>query len=96
MKIVCDFDAVKKAGNKLVDQSSTLQTQTTTFNSALDSDLSGWTGADAKATFQKAKDNQIKFSIATAQQSKAVGEYIVICAKAIEEADNELASTMSI
>ena len=96
MKIVCDYSAVTKAGNQLANQAAELQSQTTTFSSAVDSDLSGWTGSDAKETFQQQKDTQIQFSVATAAQAEAVGKYIVICAKAIKEADEQLAASISI
>ena len=96
MKIVCDYAVVKKAGNQLAKQAAELQSQTSTFSTAVDSDLSGWTGADAKAAFQEQKNNQVMFSVATAAQAEAVGKYIVICAKAIKETDEQLAASISI
>ena len=90
-ELICEFDTVKKAGEKLIEASGDYDKAINTFSTGIDSDLAGWSG-NSKNVFNGQKEAQVVASQAASAQTKAVGEYIKGCAEAIESLDEELAS----
>lgn len=88
---ICDYAQVTAIGEKLCQAASELESSINSYSSAVEGDLSNWTGV-AKNNFANSNQAQVKASLIDAEYMKNLGEYIKEVSAQIQAVDDELAS----
>lgn len=90
-KYICDFDALKTIAINLKKFSSDMSSTITSYESNIQSDLSGWTGT-AKESFSQGLSSQIESAKTYAKSVDELSNFITKAAEAIEAKEAEIAS----
>lgn len=90
-KYVCDFDAVRDAGEKLATTASEMQSSIDTYSTTIEGDLEGWESA-SKTSYMAANEEQKAKAKSVNEYATKMSEYVIMVADKIEDLENELAS----
>ena len=90
-KFVCDFDTVNQEANNLCNSGKELTTATSSYDTKITSDLSGW-NSSASTVFSGVNKGQVAEANAISEYANSLGEFILKASKAIEQAETELSS----
>lgn len=90
-KFVCDFEAVREAGEKLITTASDMDASIKEYDTNIQSDLEGWEGA-SKNSFGVAHTGQIVNAVAVNELADRLGRYVKTVADKIEQLENELSN----
>lgn len=90
-KYICDFDALKTIAINLKKFSSDMSSTITSYESNIQSDLSGWTGT-AKESFSQGLSSQIASAKTYAKSVDELSNFITKAVEAIEAKEAEIAS----
>ena len=89
-KYVCDFEAVKTAGEKLCQAASDIDSAVNTYATTIEKDLSSWDGM-AKKSFEASHAKQVENTKTDVKYINALGEFVKSCSESIEALEEELA-----
>lgn len=90
-KYICDFEALKTIAINLKKYASDMNSTITSYESNVQSDLSGWTGT-AKDSFSQGLSSQIESAKTYAKSVDDLSNFITKAVEAIESKEAELAS----
>lgn len=90
-KYICDFEALKTIAINLKKYASDMNSTITSYESNVQSDLSGWTGT-AKDSFSQGLSSQIASAKTYAKSVDDLSNFITKAVEAIESKEAELAS----
>lgn len=94
-KYVCDFAAVKKAGQNIATAGENMTSSVTTYSSAIEANTAGWDSI-TKDSYVAVNETEVANMNAAATSVSEFGKFIEDAAKKIEELDNSLASSIQI
>lgn len=91
-KFVCDYEKVVDAGEKIRQNADSMTKTISSYAQDAESTLSGWSQGTAKSSFSSSLNSQAVQSQSDAEYLKAVGDYVVESANAIQKLEEEFAS----
>ena len=89
-KFVCDYEKVVAEGEKIRQNADSMTNTISSYAQNAESTLSGWSQGTAKSSFSSSLNSQAVQ--ADAEYLKAVGDYVVESANAIQKLEEEFAS----
>lgn len=90
-KFVCDYSAVSQIAKSLKEEAENITSQTSSYESAIASNLSSWEGK-ANSEFKPKSESEIAATKKSVEALNVLSQFLDDCVKSIHDTDNKLAS----
>ncbi len=90
-KFVCDYAAVTQIAKSIKEEAETISSQTSSYESAIASNLSSWSGK-ANSEFKPKSAAEITSTKKSVEALNVLSQFLDDCVKSIHDTDSQLAS----